>query len=201
MTYRSKIAVTLALLLILGGVGAADMLWSEPNRTASVLPTDGESSSSEGTPGGTMGPAQGVAKRQAPDVPAMLQTVGFTPAEASDPSMLQQIVGSGVNTAAVLKDGDRVGAVVWVDSPQVKSTFNSLKDALLASFSPNVTELRDETKVEPGLPVRNELTFLDPGLSEERLLFIRVGERLMEFHIAKGKENDIQPAIDALSTL
>lgn len=209
MTYRSKIIVTAALLVALGGLGAADVYWSNDNQLAAditkqptIEPSDDIPAPQTGTTDTT--PGQGVAKRQAPDVGILLTNAGFETAASADKSMLEQIAGTGSNAVkelAILKDGDRIGTVIWMDSADVKDNFLSLKDALLASFSSKVKDLEDATLANPGQPVINKLTFLDPGLSEERLTFIRVGERLMEFHIAKDKENDVQGAIDVLSTL
>lgn len=206
MTYRSKIIVTLALLLLLGGLGAADMFLSGDQLSADVTPQIGSQNQLPPVqdPQNTQNNGQGVAKRQAADVGLVLTSNGFETAASADRSMLEQIVGTGSNAVkalSILKNGDRIGAVIWADSPDVKSSFSSLKDALLASFSPQVKDLEDSTIANPGQPVINKLTFQDPGLSEERLTFIRIGERLLEFHTAKGKETDIQGAMDVLSIL
>ena len=129
--------------------------------------------------------------------------MGYTLKLSTDLSMIGQVVGTTVpvNALTILKDNDRIGAVVWIESPEVKTTFNSLKDALLATFSPQVKDLEDTTKIDPGMPIRNVLTFLDPSLSEERLTFVRVGERFLEFHSVVGKEDAMSKAIESLSTL
>jgi hypothetical protein len=209
MTYRSKLIVTVALLLVLGGIGAADMLFSNDGLEATLpMPSGNTPLPTEQLPPTDLNqpqnPGQGVARHVAANVNDALIELGFTVQPSDDRSMLEQVVDTSsmtVTSLVILKDGDRIGAVVWVESPEVKSTFLSLKEALLAAFSPQVKDLSDETKIDPGLPIRNVLTFLDPTLSEERLTFVRVGERLMEFHTVAGKEAEMQTAIDGLSKL
>ncbi len=63
-----------------------------------------------------------------------------------------------------------------------------------------MTDLKDETlRSDTGL-VRNYLTFLDPSLSTERLIFVRVRERLYEFHVVTGKEEVMNILIQSLTT-
>jgi hypothetical protein len=201
MTYRSKITVTAALLLVLGGLGAADAYLSEEDLTAQLpmapagleMPQNPE----------TTTPGVGVAKKKAAPVGDTLAALGFSVQPSQDQSMLAQIVGTEmpVESLAILKDGDRIGALIYVETGNAKTYFLSLKEALLAAFSPQVQDLQDETKIEPGTPIRNQLTFLDPSLSEERLTFVRIGDRFMEFHTATDKEAEMQTAIDGLSKL
>ena len=51
----------------------------------------------------------------------------------------------------------------------------------------------------PGRPTRNLLTFLDPGLSSERIVFVRVRERLYELHVAPGKDDVLFELVEALT--
>ena len=203
MTTSSKIIVTVLLLLFLGGVGAADY-WVSRDTLIADSGDDQEPVIDDGSTASvsSVAPGQGVAKRKALNIGETLKTLGYTTADSTDQSMVEQVTAGNppVNTLAILKDNDRIGSVIWIDTPEVKTIFNTLKDSLLAAFSPAVKELRDETKVQPG-PVRNELTFLDTGLSTERLTFVRIGERLMEFHTVVGKEEVMKGAIEGLSKL
>jgi hypothetical protein len=110
----------------------------------------------------------------------------------SEPIFLARIIppedGIKVTGAILLKDGDRAGLLAWSDSPNVKLYFMALKEALHKSFSPAVKDLVDETQRQEGKPVRNFLSFLDTGISEERIVFVRVRERLYEMHIAEGRD-------------
>jgi len=113
--------------------------------------------------------------------------------------MLTQVVKQPVQTLTLLQNGDRTGSVTWIDSGDVKTYFISLKEGLLAAFSPKVQDLNDETVEGDNQPVRNILTFYDPALSEERLTFVRVRERLYEFHTVLGKEQQMTAVINALT--
>ena len=199
MTTRSKIIVTSALLLILGGLGAADYL-SDNALTGDIAgePTDTETSGNdEPLPEGA------VRKNTGPEVSDAIAAVeDFSTDESEDLSLITQIVkdGTPVRGLAILHDGDRAGSVTWVESGNVKNYFMALKEALLGTFSPDVTGLKDETLQEEGAPVRNLLTFTDPALSEEKLVFIRVRERLYEFHVADGKDAVMSTLIEELTT-
>ncbi len=203
MTSRAKFFATVGLLLVLGGIGIADMLYSKDDISGILSFTQGTREPSDAGTTLTLPSGEGVAKRQAVNIADLLATIGYTTTSSKDSSMLSQVTGSAatVNALTLLKENDRIGSVMWIDSVNVKTLFNQLKDALLAAFSPKVQDLEDTTKVEPGSPIINILTFLDPSLSAERLTFVRIGDRLMEFHTATGKESDMQGAIDALSSL
>lgn len=211
MSTPAKLAVTLVLLLLLGGLGAADYYYSG-SEYASVTQTSSTNEADDTTDvvtlpptatGATQGDGQlGVAKSTGPDVAAVIREQGVTTEESSELTMLAQVVktdSAPLATLAILKDGDRIGSATWIQSPSVKAVFIALKDALLPAFSPELKDLRDETLQEEGKPVRNILSFFDPSLSEERLLFVRVRERLFEFHIANGKEDAMNTIIQALT--
>lgn len=198
MTTKAKALSTGALLVVLTGLGAADYISN--NGLPASLPTTGSGSVSSGMivedPTGT----DPVAKQPGVDVASAMSQLGYETQSSTDLSMLSQVVTGQPQTLVLLKNSDRVGSVTWIDSPQVKKFFISLKEGLLSAFSPNVTDLRDETLQSEGQPVRNVLTFLDTSLSEERLVFVRVRERLYEFHIANGKDTEMQALIEVLTT-
>lgn len=193
MTTRAKALSTAALLVVLGGLGAADYL-SNGTLPASLPTTGSGSVSSETTSAGPVAKPQGI------DVGTAMKELGYETQESQDLSMIAQVVTGQPKTLVLLKNSDRVGSVTWIDSSQVKTFFISLKEGLLSAFSPNVQDLRDETLQGEGQPVRNILTFLDPTLSEERLVFVRVRERLYEFHIAAGKDTEMNALIEVLTT-
>ncbi len=200
MTTKAKVLSTGALVVVLGGLGVADYLSN--NGLPASLQGTGESSSSvamenpTGTGSSSFAP---VAKQSGVNVAETLAQMGYETQSSTDLSMLAQVVSGQPQTLVLLKNSDRVGSVTWIDSPQVKTFFISLKEGLLSAFSPNVQDLRDETIQTEGQPVRNILTFLDPGLSEERLTFVRVRERLYEFHTATGKDAEMGTVLEALT--
>lgn len=91
-----------------------------------------------------------------------------------------------VQTRALLKNNDRAFMLSWIESDDVKTIFSSLKQALQAQFSPAVTDLVDETRTPQGGAVVDVLTFLDPAISAEKIVFLRVRNRLYELHIAQN---------------
>lgn len=197
MTPRFKVIATLVLLLVLGGLGAADYYYSRTEIAANITNPDATNPEPQ-----TPAPDGAVAKQQGPNVESVATELGFTMQSTDDPTLLGQIVtgGPAVQSFDLLMDNDRAGSVIWVESSQVKNYYFALKEALLTAFSPEVTDLRDETLQNAGTPVRNLLTFMDPALSEERLVFIRVRERLYEFHIAASKEDVMNQLIETVTT-
>lgn len=199
MTHRTKLLTTLSLLVLLGALGAADYFLTD-NEYASLLPSDEElqptTAKNEEEPA-----SEGVAKQTGPDVRATIEEQNLTAVQSSDLTLLTQIVtDEEVHSYALLRDGDRVGSVTWVESPGVKQLFIALKEALLPAFSSGLMNLKDTTLLEEGKPIRNLLTFMDPSISEEQMVFVRVRERLFEFQISSEQEDAMQPLIDALTT-
>lgn len=186
----TKLTTTLGLLAFLGGLGAVNYYATGDS------PLTGSVTQQSSQPDGA------VRKQVGPDVPSTIQTSGFIAAPSEDLSFLAQITGSGtrIDSLAIKKDTDWIGSVTWIDSPDAKTYFAALKEALLGAFSIDVADLKDETKQGGNQPVRNELSFYDPALSSERLRFVRVRERLYEFHLALGKEDVIEPLIEQLTT-
>lgn len=137
-----------------------------------------------------------------PDVLLTLTRLGFEIENSNELTILRTVIPQGeadVQTYALLIKGDRAGLIAWTESAQVKSYFLALKEALHASFSPRVIDLLDETQRLPGKPPRNFLTFLDEGLSPERLVFLRVRERLYEIRITEGNDEKIFEAVEELT--
>lgn len=129
------------------------------------------------------------------------QQLTFTVQETAERSLLSAVVKepSLVNTRVLLLDGDRAGLLSWIETPNVKQVFLVLKDSLATLFSPEVRDLLDEMQSPEGKPPRNFLTFLDPSLSEERFVFVRIRERLYEFHIATGKDEAMYKLVEELT--
>ena len=143
----------------------------------------------------------GVRKLSGPNIEETLASLSLASTATEQMSIIRRVIPEKipVTTIVVMKDGDRVGLLSSTESPQVKTYFLALKEALHTSFTPDMRELVDETQQRPGHPVRNFLTFFDPGIDTERLVFVRVRERLYEFHIAEGKDDDMFAVIEALT--
>lgn len=201
----SKTVVASGILLLLFGIGLADALlleqdiladWRQPQPPVEVT-GQVQSSSSQ-----TSLPTEGVQKLAEPNVAHVLQVTGFSTASTDEITLIEQIVPpelASTEKLILLKDGDRAGVMAWVDSSQVKIFFLALKEALHTTFSAEVQDLVDETQQRAGKPTRNLLTFRDPEISEERVVFIRIRKRLYEFHVADGMDQTIFELVETLT--
>jgi len=190
----SKTLITLGLAIVLLGLGTADALLTDALLPASDIEQKGPMIKPPSQP--TV--AQ---KSYGPNVLETIVSQRFTFSNTGESSLIERIITdeTRVESRTLIKDGDRSGFVAWTDSPRVKVYFLALKEALHTSFSPQVQDLIDETQREPGRPIQNLLTFFDPAISEDRLVFIRVRERLFEFHIAQGKDDLLFGLIEELT--
>ena len=144
----------------------------------------------------------GVARNQGPDVKDVLQNRDFTLADVREKVILEDIIPqkeATLQSYVLLKKGDRIGMIAWTDSPRVKQYYLALKEALHSAFTAKVQNLLDETQRREGHPIRNLLTFIDTGLFPERIVFVRVRERLYEFHVKEGSSEEIFNLIEELS--
>ena len=143
----------------------------------------------------------GVTKQTGPDVGEALASLGLEAKEGAERSILRRVIREDVTvqTSIVLKDGDRIGMISWTQSPLVKNYFLALKEALHTSFTPQMKDLVDETQRPEKKPVRNFLSFRDLGLSPERMVFVRVRDRLYEFRITEGAEERMFMLIEELT--
>ena len=212
-----KVLASLGILTLMIALGASDALLIEGGLPKPVLPDEpyaqtessassevssvliGDASSAETSSTSSIG---GVKKAMGPDVLLTLTRLGFEIERSSELTILRTVIPEGaaeVHTYALLLNGDRAGLIAWTESAEVKNYFLALKEALHASFSPRVKDLLDETQHIPGKPPRNFLSFLDEGLSPERLVFLRVRERLYEIRITEGNDEAIFRAVDELT--
>lgn len=194
----SKMLVTTGFLVLLLGLGTADAIFVE--KSLPSLPGT-EPDVVAGDNGGDGG--GGVRKAEGPDVLDTLVTMQYTFQDTDEQAILERVIlgdtGDKVEKRVLLKDGDRAAFFAWVDSPEVKSYFLSMKEALHRSFTAAVKDLLDEAQRREGRPTRNLLTFQDTGLLPERVVVVRVRERLYEFHIPEGKDDMIFELIEELT--
>lgn len=133
----------------------------------------------------------------------ILTTMQFTAQESSDDTLLRQLAAGDdlpVHSLVLLAENDRSALLAWIESPKAGPYFSALKEALSASFSPDLKDLRDDREELPGNRTRDILSFRDRALSAERITIIHTGNTLYEFHIADGQEERISALIDALTT-
>jgi len=192
---------SIGLLLILIGVGVTDALLTD-FRIFGEVETAPSEKPAENTPQTIeFNPSKPVSITQGPNVLEALVARKYTFADVKNESLLEMIITdeTPVHAYTLLHDGDRAGLLAWTESSRVKVYFLSLKEALHTSFSANVSDLIDETKNEPGKPTYNLLTFFDPAISEERLVFVRSRERLYELHIAEGNDDLMFELVEELT--
>jgi hypothetical protein len=203
-----KALTSTGILFIAIGLGVSDAYFMEGGLPKAVLPDAPYASNSPQTDqsasinGAASSVAIGVRKASGPDVLQTIATFGMEIQESDELTILRTVIPvteSTVNQHVLLLDGDRAGLIAWTESPKVKQFFLALKDALHASFSPHVKDLLDETQRIPGKPPRNFLTFFDEGLSSERIVFLRVRERLYEIRIVEGRDDVMFELVDALT--
>ena len=139
-------------------------------------------------------------KKSSVDVPSTLASLQFALQQTSDVSLLQRIArGMDVQTVVLLQNNDRAALFSWLESDDVKTVFAQLKQALQEQFSPKLQGLIDETLAPTDGPPVDVLSFFDPAISPEKVIFIRVRNRLYEFHVAARSEAAISLLIAALS--
>lgn len=212
-----KILTSLGILVLIIALGAADAILMEGGLPKPVLldepyaQTESSASSEPATrnpqPSSVEGESSsssvtGIKKAMGPDVLLTLTKLGFEIQASDELTILRTVIPAQeaeVSTFVLLLNGDRSGLIAWTESANVKNYFLALKEALHASFSPRVKDLLDETQRLPGKPPRNFLTFLDEGLSPERLVFLRVRERLYEIRIAEGGDEAMFQLVEELT--
>lgn len=206
MRMQNTTTLTVGLLTVLTTLGAFDAVLVENKNILTRLeepPSMPETMTASNRSAPAILPKEGTRKTGGPNVLEVLAVEQFNFVESQrERSLLEQIIPSDVATTQskiLVKDGDRTGLIAWVDSPQVKIYFLALKEALHSTFSPQMRDLVDETQKREGKPPRNLLTFLDPAINEERIVFIRVRDRLYEFHVAEDKDDMIFDLIETLT--
>ena len=202
MRMNTPTSMTVGLLTILVALGAFDALLIENDRLLAQRQPPGETDASSST-SSISSTGEGTRKITGPNVLDILFLQNFTVVDPTkERSLVEQIIPSDVatiQTKVLMKDDDRIGLIAWTESPQVKIYFLALKEALHSTFSPEMHDLIDEVQEQPGRPTRNLLTFVDPTINEERIVFVRVRERLYEFHVAEGHDDTVFELVEALT--
>lgn len=147
----------------------------------------------------TTGSGNIIGKQVNPDVVQVAQANNFVVTDATQPAFLPEIItDEPVQQKTLLFENDRAASISWVESPRVKVYYLALKEALHQNFSPLVTDLADETKTTPTGVTYNQLTFVDTGISEDRITFVRIRDRLYEIRTVIGNEANINNVITSL---
>ncbi len=139
-------------------------------------------------------------KKTSVNVAELLALLQFIPQETQEQSLLSRIAeGMPVETMVLLQNNDRVALFSWLESADAKSVFTALKQAQQEQFSPQLEDLVDETRTSEDGPPVDFLSFTDPAISPEKVIFVRVRNRLYEFHVAGMGSETIDRLIEELS--
>jgi hypothetical protein len=184
--FAQKIIATALYLCVLLGIGTADAYFTKDKIK---YPTERNTTATTG-----------VAPVAEKDVFSILTARNITTTTPSEESLLQRIAPASENmtTRVLLQNNDRLALLSYVESPKVKEYFNALKVAVSASFSSSLQGLVDETTTPDAGPTYNILSFKDPAISEEKMIFLRVRDRLYEFHVVDGKDGVVGEIIEEL---
>jgi hypothetical protein len=188
MRINRRLLVTSGFVIILLGLGVTDAVLT---RNLNMIPESA---------GGTESSVPTVVET-GPDVFEVLNSLGIVTQGTREEGLLEQVVPAEVKVEkrVILKGDDRLGYFAWLESPDVTVYLSAMKDALRSSFSSQMRDLVDEVQNIAGKPTRDVLSFIDPSIHEERILFVRIGTRLYEFHIPEGKEPETQTLMDELT--
>ena len=140
-------------------------------------------------------------KKSGVNVDDVLSRLGLAKQPTNEASFLSLTMqnGGGSQATVLLWHDDRAFLFSWIEDDNAKTIFGDLKQALQEQFSGKLTDLRDETVTAPDGPPVNVLSFFDPALSAERIIFLRVRTRLYEIHVAKNGESVVERLVAELS--
>lgn len=135
------------------------------------------------------------------NIEAVLQQFNLTQTQTSEASFLFLTTPNQptLKTTALLLNNDRAFLFSWLESADAKTILRGLKTALQEQFSGKLSDLVDETRTPANGPVVDYLSFFDPALSPEKVVFLRVRNRLYEIHVAKNGEGLVEQLVADLS--
>ena len=188
MTRRAKFVAAGTLVIGLMGLGASDAIIEERSLTANLFSVDSffGTHESDGAPHSSI-------------LLSSFQKQNFSLMDTNEPSLLGAVLADHlpIHTSILMLNDDRAAFAAWTESKDAELYFLALKDVLYDSFSKDVSNLLDESRMESQTKF-HILTFVDPSLSEERFVFVRINELLIEFHIREGYEETIWNFIDSI---
>lgn len=204
MSLRST-GIGIGILSVLIGIALLDFVlvegprWQASNPENTVPATTQQASiESEGSTPTLVRKGSSTRKREAVPVAEVLTQLGLTSVATTETSILTSLLrATDATTVVLLLNNDRAALAAWIEADNVKDRFRDLKQALQERFSPNVTDLRDETIRPADGPPYDLLTFSDPAISTERILLVRIRTRLYEFHLSALGETIAQQLIEA----
>ena len=216
---KTSLITGIVVVLFLSGLAGADYWWKERFRptteiTQEVPASVTETGSTEVTvniassQASSMSSSSGVRvvkkgvstkKHASINVDDVFLRLQLIKKDTTEMSLLQLVDQSpAVSTIVLLKNNDRALLFSWIQSDDVKTIFSSVKKALQEQFSGQVKDLVDETRTSSSSTPMDILSFLDPAISKEKILFLRIRNRLYEIHIAQNGESVVDQLIEEL---
>ncbi len=199
---RSSRMVAAVFVLFLAGLGGADYFLKELPALRALEELRAEQVDTQMPEQPTGQPVKkGVSRKPGPNVKELLVETGYTWTEVggNERSLLGDAWNEPIQMITVLRNGDRTAMLAWADSPDIKDAYLALKRGLETSFSGDVTNLVDESLTpEVGAP-RDILSFRDPAIGPERVVFARIRTRLYEFHVRDGHEEEVVALVERLA--
>lgn len=196
MQQRKHVLAAGMFLLVLVGLGGAEAYVLRDKLRGALLLPDTDIASP--TPVLTL---DGVAPADGAPVDDALAAHTEVEARSAKTAMFLTVLlpDQTVNIRDLFANDEYAGTIAWVETPEAKDEFLSLKEALLPAFSQQLTDLVDTTVRAPGAPTRNVLSFRDPALNPNHLFFMRSRNRLFELHATPGKEDDLSALVEDLA--
>lgn len=138
-------------------------------------------------------------KRSNVNVQEVFAALSLEQVETSELALLSLLEeASSAQTVVLLSGGDRAMLFSWIDDDNVKELLSGLKQSLQEQFSDGVQGLIDEARTsDSGVPY-DIISFSDPAISSERVVFVRIRTRLYEMHVGAAGEEIIDGLIEEL---
>ncbi len=192
-------------------MGSGYSIHTTKSGTQTVIEITRSSSSAEGSTGQEIASSNPGAKtfvkkgtstkkRQSVNVDDVFQRLQLIKKDTTELSLIHLMNDSpAVKTVVLLRNNDRALLFSWIESDEVKDLFSNLKRALQEQFSGQLKDLIDETRTSAsGSPI-DTLSFIDPAISKEKIVFLRIRNRLYEIHIAKNGEDVLDMLTEELA--
>lgn len=192
---------TVVLLLIGGALSLSDYLLVERAPVASTPGvTDTNTSSSASSAPAIIKKGSSTQKATSKSVDEILSGLQLIQKATTEQSLIEQAAGSSVEVKkfALLRNNDRAFFFAMIEGTSVKKVLATLKQNLQEQFSADLKELKDQTLTSDDGPPADLLSFIDPKISPEPLLFLRVRDRLYELHVAENGQDLLEAMLREL---
>lgn len=142
---------------------------------------------------------KGSKRKESINIDGLLLAQGLVQNESTEPSLLSLMTNAQAKTMILLRENDRAVLLSWIENDDVQTIVYGIKKALQETFSIQLKDLVDETRIsETGVPY-DFLHFFDPAIAAEPITLLRVRDRLYEIHTAKNGVSTHTILVDELT--